>query len=118
MALGESVISFDIPMDQGGRHTLADVLPDPDNQGPESTLAHNDLHRRIRMWLARLPGKHRTILMRRFGFDGAKENDLREIGDIVGLSSERVRQIQVEAMQSLRQIMEAEGLSAEVLFAN
>ncbi len=44
--------------------------------------------------------------------------DLREIGEIVGLSSERVRLIQVEAMQSLRQIMEAEGLSAEVLFTD
>lgn len=118
MALGESVISFDVPMDQGGGRALADVLPDPDNQGLESTLAHNDLHRQIGVWLTRLPEKHRYILMRRFGLDGGAEINLREIGEILGVSYERVRQIQVEALQSLRQIMEADGLSAEVLYAN
>lgn len=118
MALGEPVISFDVPLDQGGGRTLADVLPDPDNQGPEWALAHKDLNQQMRVWLARLPGKHRYILIRRFGLDCGEEISLREIGKIMGLTPERVRQIQVEALQALRQIMEAERLSTEVLFTN
>ncbi len=117
MALGEWLTSLDAPQDQEGEgRALAEVLPDPDCPGPESAMVDKDLHRQIRMWLARLPEKHRSILMRRFGFDGAEESNLREIGEIVGLTYERVRQIQVQALHTLRQIMEAEGLSAEAIF--
>ncbi len=60
--------------------------------------------------------KQRSILMRRFGLHGFEEATLEEVGVEVGLTRERVRQIQVEALKLLRSIMEERGIQAETLF--
>ena len=63
-----------------------------------------------------LNDKQRSILARRFGLLGYEPSTLEEVGCEVGLTRERVRQIQVEALKSLRVIMEEKGIALETIF--
>ena len=61
--------------------------------------------------------KHADVLARRFGLRGHEMATLEEVGREIGLTRERVRQIQVEALKRLREILEENGLNAEDLFS-
>jgi RNA polymerase nonessential primary-like sigma factor len=63
-----------------------------------------------------LSGKQQEVLARRFGLRGYRMSTLEEVGHEIGLTRERVRQIQVEALKRLRDILEKQGLSGETLF--
>ncbi len=56
------------------------------------------------------------MVIRRFGLRGHESCTLEEVGREIGLTRERVRQIQVEALKRLREILESNGLSSEALF--
>ena len=67
-------------------------------------------------WLGELEDRHREILMRRYGLgDYDEKSTLEEVGEAVGLTRERVRQIQIEALHQLREIMERNGLSLDII---
>ena len=55
---------------------------------------------------------------RRFGLNGCEIATLEQVGDEIGVTRERVRQIQIEALRRLRQILEREGFSIDTLFAD
>ncbi|MHB0888515.1 RNA polymerase sigma factor RpoS [Acidithiobacillus sp.] len=118
MELDGRVSSLEAPMGRDGDHSLADVLPDTDGSGPESALADKDLNHQLRVWIAALSEKHRLVLQWRYGLDGGESATLEEVGARMGVTRERVRQIQVEALFALRHRLESEGLSAEFIFTN
>jgi RNA polymerase nonessential primary-like sigma factor len=66
--------------------------------------------------LDELSVKQREVVARRFGLRGFEISTLEEVGREIGLTRERVRQIQVEALRRMRDIMEKQGLSATALF--
>ena len=66
--------------------------------------------------LEQLSEKQREVLARRFGLRGHEKATLEEVGRQIGLTRERVRQIQVEALRALRELMEKEGLSSDMIF--
>ena len=68
-------------------------------------------------WHMLLRDKQREVVSRRFGLRGYGSSTLEEVGREIGLTRERVRQIQVEALKRLRSIMETQGLSGESLFS-
>ena len=70
----------------------------------------------VERWLARLNEKQREVVERRFGLNGHDKGTLEDVGIAIGVTRERVRQIQMDAMKRLRQILESEGLSEESLF--
>ena len=57
------------------------------------------------------------MIARRFGLRGYEMSTLEEVGDEIGLTRERVRQIQVEALRRLRDILENQGLTGDYLFS-
>ncbi len=61
--------------------------------------------------------KQRAVVERRFGLNGGDIATLEEVGNEIGVTRERVRQIQIEALRRLRQILEREGFSVDALFA-
>ena len=63
-----------------------------------------------------LEDREAKIIRLRFGLDGDSPLTLEEVGQEIGLTRERVRQIQVEALRRLREILEKEGLSGTMLF--
>ena len=69
---------------------------------------------RLDGWLSQLSEKHREIISRRFGLRGHDLTTLEEVGREIGLTRERVRQIQVEALRELRLMMESEGVRYDV----
>ena len=67
-------------------------------------------------WINHLTDKQQEVLSRRFGLRGYPVSTLEEVGQEIGLTRERVRQIQVEALRRLREILEKEGLTGNLLF--
>ncbi len=98
--------------------SLTETIADENSLGPEDQHQSDDLHSSLERWLCELPDKHADVLARRFGLRGYDAATLEVVGDEIGLTRERVRQIQVEALKRLRVIFEENGLDAEVLFQN
>ena len=116
LALNERVTSMDVPIGPSSDRNVVDTVPDQYVSDPVSLLQDNDLHSSLDSWLDDLTEKQREVLSRRFGLRGHEISTLEEVGREIGLTRERVRQIQVEALRRLRDIMEKEGLDASSIF--
>ena len=66
-------------------------------------------------WVWELNDKQRAVVERRFGLHGYRRATLEQIGDEIGVTRERVRQIQLDALKNLRQMMESNGISGDTL---
>ena len=91
--------------EEGG--TLDEMLPDLRNKAPDTAMADNDELRHVLHMLDKMDPREATVLRMRFGLDGEDPKTLKEIGDRLGLTRERVRQVEREALAAL-----AEGLQA------
>ncbi len=118
LGLNERVNSIDVNIGPQGDKTLADTIPDQNVSDPVSLLQDSDLSNSIDGWLSDLTEKQREVLCRRFGLRGYETSTLEEVGRAIGLTRERVRQIQVEALKRLKDIMELQGLDSESLFSS
>ena len=117
LGLNERVVSIDEPSGNGSDGTLADAMVDSHMSDPSELLQHSDIQDHIIVWLEELPDNHQEVVSRRFGLRGYEISTLEEVGREIGLTRERVRQVQIEALEQLRSIMEAHGLSGESLFS-
>jgi RNA polymerase nonessential primary-like sigma factor len=98
--------SLDSPISEGQDTFLRDIIEDPFCLSPADT-AEGVLRRSEMMaWLKELPEKERTVILARFGLDGEESRTLEEIGREMGLTRERVRQIETAALVRLRGIIE------------
>jgi RNA polymerase nonessential primary-like sigma factor len=117
LGLNERVTSVDVPTDRESDRSVIDTIPDEQNTDPARILQDDDVQRHLDAWLAQLNDKQRAVVVRRFGLHGHEIETLEEVGNEIGVTRERVRQIQIEALRRLRQILEREGFSVEALFA-
>jgi RNA polymerase primary sigma factor/RNA polymerase nonessential primary-like sigma factor len=98
--------SLDSPISEGQDTFLRDVIEDPLSLSPADT-AEGVLRRSEMMsWVKELPEKERTVILARFGLDGEESRTLEEIGREMGLTRERVRQIETAALVRLRGIID------------
>jgi RNA polymerase nonessential primary-like sigma factor len=118
LGLNERVNSIDVNIGAQGDKTLSDTIPDQHVSDPVSLLQDSDLSASIDGWLTDLSEKQREVLCRRFGLRGHDTSTLEEVGREIGLTRERVRQIQVEALKRLKDIMELQGLDSASLFSS
>jgi len=116
LALNERVTSMDTPIGPSSDKTVVDTVADQDVTDPVDVLQENDLSQSLDGWLDELSEKQREVIARRFGLRGHETSTLEEVGREIGLTRERVRQIQVEALRRLRDILEQQGLDATALF--
>lgn len=116
LRLNERTLSVDTPMGDDTEKPLLEALADQNAEGPAEMLEEDNLQDQLEECLSMLNEKQRSILLRRFGLRGFEEATLEEVGVEVGLTRERVRQIQVEALKLLRSIMEDKGIEAETIF--
>ena len=116
LGLNERITSVDTPTSHNSDKSLLDTLPDEQNLDPSLLLQDNDVHKHLDMWLGQLSDKQREVVERRFGLGGREASTLEEIGAALGVTRERVRQIQLEAIKRLRLILEREGFSLDSLF--
>lgn len=117
LGLNERVGSIDIPLGGDNEKSLVETIADEDGLDPEQRLQDDNITGNLNKWLDMLPEKHADVLARRFGLRGHEMATLEEVGREIGLTRERVRQIQVEALKRLREILEENGLNAEDLFS-
>jgi len=116
LGLTEKVTSIDSAFGEDGDMSLLDTLSDPQTLNPADEIQNNELSHSLEHWLELLPERQREVLMRRFGLAGFEAATLEDVGEQIGLTRERVRQIQVDALKRLREILLREGLSADTIF--
>ena len=116
LRLNERITSVDTPIGGENDKALLDILADEKEFGPEENLQDSDIKANIVTWLQELNPKQREVLARRFGLMGYEPSTLEDVGAEIGLTRERVRQIQVEALRRLRDMLSHQGLSLESLF--
>jgi RNA polymerase nonessential primary-like sigma factor len=115
MGLNERVTSVDVPMGRDADKSLLDAIPDENNMDPSDLLQDEDIRGNIDLWLSKLSDKQREVVERRFGLHGYDVSTLEEVGAEIGVTRERVRQIQIEALRRLREILESQGYSGDAL---
>lgn len=108
-----SVCSADHPVHGEAELSLLDTFVSNPASEPQAILESENIQRSVEQWLSRLSDKHREVVQRRFGLHGYESATLEEVGKEVGLTRERVRQLQIEALAKLRRILEREGLSPD-----
>ena len=111
--LADRVSSFDIPMGGEGERPLLDVIPDENNTDPASILQDESVMQHLDSWLDELDEKQRDVVVRRFGLRNHPRGTLEEVGLELGVTRERVRQIQMDALRKLRRILEHSGYSRD-----
>ncbi|AAW86562.1 RNA polymerase sigma factor RpoS [Aliivibrio fischeri] len=117
LRLNERVASVDSMVAGESDKALLDILPDTKNSDPESETQKDDINTSLVGWLGQLNPKQKEVVARRFGLLGYEAATLEQVGIEIGLTRERVRQIQVEGLRRLREIMTNQGLNMETLFA-
>ena len=116
LKLNERVTSVDVPIGRDSDKSLIDAIPDENNPDPSDLLQDADVLANLELWVAQLSEKQREVVERRFGLHGYKISTLEEVGTEIGVTRERVRQIQMDALKRLREILESEGFSSDTLF--
>jgi len=115
LGLRDRVSSVDVPVGKDNDRPLLEIIPDQSNPEPFSVLQNEDVMANLEMWLNQLDEKQRQVVLRRFGMHGYERTTLEEVGRELGVTRERVRQIQMDALRHLRKILESHGFSEEIL---
>lgn len=116
LALNEHIASLDMPLDIDPEHTMVEVIADDGGSDPESLLQTSEVDTLMAGWLDQLTERQRQVIERRYGLNGADVATLDVIAHDLNLTRERVRQIQMEALDRLRKIVKRGNLSSDSLF--
>ncbi len=112
---GERVSSLDITIGKEGNSPLVNFVSEESELEPEDAINDEAVHNSVESWLHQLEPKQQEVIVRRFGLHGHDNSTLAQVGEELGLTRERVRQIQMEALRRLRRILENQGFSEEIL---
>jgi RNA polymerase nonessential primary-like sigma factor len=113
--LNEHIASLDAPLEIDPSHTIGEAIADESVVNPETLLQFREMGALLDDWLAQLSERQRQIIERRYGLNGADITRLETLASELGLTRERVRQIQVEALERLRTIIKRGGVSRDAL---
>jgi RNA polymerase nonessential primary-like sigma factor len=116
LRLAELPASLDAPLESDPGASLIDLLADTGAASPERAALAREVERLVRDWLERLPDRQRTVVERRYGLNAREPATLEDVAAELGLTRERVRQIQQEALHRLRRALRARGVERDALF--
>jgi RNA polymerase nonessential primary-like sigma factor len=114
--LNERVTSVDVPYGKDADKPLLDSIPDESVNDPADTLQNDGVNSKLDNWLSKLNDKQREVVERRFGLHGYENSTLEQVANELGVTRERVRQIQIDALRRLRIILEQDGYSIDTIF--
>jgi RNA polymerase nonessential primary-like sigma factor len=115
ITLNEHIASLDAPLEIDPDHTIADAIADDNAVDPEELLQSSEVGNLVNLWIEQLTDKQRRVLERRYGLGGAEVSTLEEVAVELNLTRERVRQIQIEALDQLRRVIKRGGITRENL---
>ncbi len=116
LGFNERISSVDVPHGREGDKPLVDIIADHSVEEPTEYLQADDIHEHLEKWLSKLNENQREVVMRRFGLQGYDNSTLEQVATELGVTRERVRQIQIDALKRLRGILEQQGFCIETLF--
>ena len=116
LTLSEHAASLDTPLDNDPQASLIDLLPGSVDENPDTQAECHEMSVLIRDWLKNLPDKQRIVITRRFGLDNDDPSTLEQLAVEMGITRERVRQVQQEALIKLKRTLVARGVSKDALF--
>ena len=111
----ENVTSIDVTAGKDSDQQLLDTVPDNSAEEPADIMQSDEVRKNLGQWLDKLSEKQREVIARRFGVRGYHPSTLESVANEMGVTRERVRQIQMGALKSLRVILENEGFSPSAL---
>jgi RNA polymerase nonessential primary-like sigma factor len=114
MALHERVTLRSGSVDENGSGPV-DRLRARRESEPPRCAQQDDVNDIVDRWVCELSAKQREVVERRFGLHGHRRETLERIGEEIGVTRERVRQIQLEALRNLRAMMESNGISGDTI---
>ena len=113
--VSERTLSLDAPLDIDPDLSMSDAIADDDTHGPEAMISTHEIEQHMHEWISELSDRQRRVLERRYGLNNNDVATLEVIADDMGVTRERVRQIQMEALQSLRRRLARSGISKDAL---
>jgi len=96
-------VSLETPIDEEGDSTFGDFVEDVNSPAPADEVATHLLHEQLQQALDRLPPREAQILRLRYGLEDGRVYTLEEVGQTIGVTRERVRQLEAQALNRLRQ---------------
>jgi RNA polymerase nonessential primary-like sigma factor len=116
LGLHDKVASIDTPIGSDENKSLLDTIADENSLNPAELLTDENMCMQMESLLDELTENQQEVIARRFGLRGFEKGTLEEVGREIDLTRERVRQIQVEALKTLRIKLEEQGLTHDDLF--
>ncbi|MBT3377868.1 MAG: RNA polymerase sigma factor RpoD/SigA [Lentisphaerae bacterium] len=115
LRLGKTTtISLHDPIQHGEDGEFRDIIPDEKTTSPDEIVEDEETLRHMLKLTGKLDERERTILMLRFGLNGERPRTLEEVSQTIGRTRERVRQIQNQALEKLRLMIEEDGAHTAV----
>lgn len=102
------------PADENGSGPV-DLLRAKRDAEPSRCAQKDAMNNIVDHWVCELNEKQRAVVERRFGLHGYRRATLEQIGNEIGVTRERVRQIQLDALKNLRTMMENDGISSDAI---
>jgi len=115
LALDERVVSLDAPLDIDPTLSVGESLADETIEPPDLHIQSDEIETLLRCWVGALTDKQRVVIRHRYGIDECDVLTLGELSDKLGITRERVRQVQVEALGQLRRMIKRRGIAKETL---
>ena len=115
LLLSEHSTSVDAPAGKDIQRPLLDTIADADGEDPTDSLQKKDVRDLVEKWLGELTEKQQVVIERRFGLHGYQVSTLEQVAQELGVTRERVRQIQLDALRRLRKVLRDEGYDQEQL---
>lgn len=115
LVLNERSASLDSPLDIDPELSMSDSMADESTEDPSTHLEQHEAELLVAEWVAQLTERQRLVVERRYGLGGCDPTTLEDIASDLGLTRERVRQIQMEALSKLRKRIARDGLTPEAL---
>ncbi len=112
LSMAQQPASLDLPVGEDGDATLGDLIAAPDAVDPHAMAEASALQATLAEALAELTPREQHILRMRFGIGGATDHTLAEVGEELGVTRERIRQIEAKALEKLRDPRRARKLAS------
>jgi RNA polymerase nonessential primary-like sigma factor len=116
LKLNERVTSVDVPCGKDFDKPLLESISDDPGSSPAEVLQRDGIKTNLAQWLYQLTDKQREVICRRYGLCGYEHGTLEHVAQELGVTRERVRQIQMDGLKRLKEILEFDGFSFDAIF--
>jgi len=116
LRLNERVTSVDVPGAKDIDNPLIESISDAEHLGHDEKIQEDCMKQNITSCVFELPEKQREVICRRYGICGYEEATLEQVAQELDVTRERVRQIQMEGLKKLKEILQTNGFSFESVF--